>query len=98
MIFCPLFSTRISFFQSFCVQDKTLWYIELIQLSDFLMHNSVSELLLWASKFNFQCPSYIIHSKVLLMAKNLILSQSSIKRANAQGIDTVVPAHKAQNF
>ena len=24
MIFCPLFSTRISFFQSFCVQDKTL--------------------------------------------------------------------------
>ena len=62
------------------------------------MHGSVSELLPRATKFNFHCPSYIIHSKVLFIVKNLILSQSSIKRANTLGIDTVVSAHKVKNF
>ena len=40
-----------------------------------------------------------VHPKLgSFMVKNLILPQSSIKRANAQGIDTVVPVHKVQNF
>ena len=69
-----------------------------MQLSDFLVHGSVSELLPGASKFNFHCPSFIIHSKVLFIVKKLILSQSPIKRADALGIDTVVQAHKVQNF
>ena len=73
----PLFSTRISLFQSFGVQmvhyimHKTSWYIKLIQLSDFLMHGFVSELLPRASKFSFHCPSYIIHSNVLVIVKKI---------------------------
>ena len=51
MTFSSLFSTRSSSFQSFGVQmvnyiiHKTLWHIELIQLWDFFVHGSVSELL-----------------------------------------------------
>ena len=46
----PLISTRISFFQSFGVQMVhyiiyLVWYIKLIQLSDFVVHASVSEML-----------------------------------------------------
>ena len=104
MNFSPHIFTRISFFQSFGVQivhyiiHKTSWYIELIQLSAFLVHGSVSELLPRVSKFNFHCPSYITHSTVLFIVKKLILSQCSIKRANAPGEDTVSQLTKSKIY
>ena len=107
MTFLSSFSTRISFFQSFGVQmvhyiiHKTSWYIELIG-----PRTAVGFSCAWlcigvasgASKFNSTALRSSSTVRFFFIVKNLILTRSPIKRADAPGIDTVVPAHKVQNF